>query len=295
MATGGSSLAGDARRGILWMLLAMAVAVVMDTLNKTLAQTFPVPQLVWARFVFHMVLVILFLGRRLPRVMVTRRLGLQVVRSFILICATILFVYGLSLLPLADINAILFVAPILVTMLSAPLLGERVDRRQWIGVALGFAGALVIIRPGSGIMQLAALFPLGAACFFALYQIITKQLSRTDQTMTTLFYSGLLGALAMSVAVPFFWVTPGAAEWLLLAMLGVCSGATHFCMIKAFEAAPAATVTPFSYSTLIWATLSGFVFFDHLPDAWTVVGAAIVACSGLYVARQERLQRDARR
>ena len=151
MATGGSSLAGDARRGILWMLLAMAVAVVMDTLNKTLAQTFPVPQLVWARFVFHMVTTgnaLLFLGRRLPRVMVTRRLGLQVVRSFILICATILLVYGLSLLPLADINAILFVAPILVTMLSAPLLGERVDRRQWIGVALGFAGALVIIRPG---------------------------------------------------------------------------------------------------------------------------------------------------
>ena len=210
MATSGSSPAGDARRGILWMLLAMAVAVVMDTLNKTLAQIFPVPQLVWARFVFHMVLVTLFLGRRLPRVMVTRRLDLQVVRSFILICATVLFVYGLSLLPLADINAILFVAPVLVTALSAPLLGERVDRRQWIGVALGFAGALVIVRPGSGVMQLAALLPLGAACFFALYQITTKQLTRTDPTMTTLFYSGLLGALAMSVVVPFFWVTAAA-------------------------------------------------------------------------------------
>jgi len=288
MATAGSSPSGNARHGILWMLLAMLIAVGVDTLHKTLAQTFPVPQLVWARFAFHMVLVTLILGRRLPRVMVTRRFDLQVARSFFLICGTILFVYGLSLMPLADITAILFVAPILVTALSAPLLGERVNHRQWIGMVLGFAGALVIIRPGSGVMQLAALFPLGTAFFFALYQITTKQLSRTEHTMTMLFYSGLLGALAMSVAVPFFWVTPGAAEWLLLAMLGVFGSATQFCMIKAFEAAPATTVAPFLYSTLIWATVSGFVFFDDLPDAWTVVGAAIIAFSGLYIARQER-------
>jgi drug/metabolite transporter (DMT)-like permease len=288
MADRSLSLASDARRGILWMLLAMLVVAVMDTLNKSLAQTFPVPQIVWARFVFHMVLVTLVLGHRLPRVIVTRRLNLQVVRSLILICATILYVHGLSLLPLADVTAITFVSPILVTAFSAPLLGERVNRRQWLGMVLGFAGTLVIIRPDSEIMQLAALFPLGAAFFFALYQISTRQVSRTDPPMTTLFYTGLMGALVMSIAVPFFWVTPGTLGWLLLSMLGVCSGAVHYCIIKAFEAAPAATVAPFFYSTLIWATLSGFVFFDDLPDTWTVVGAAIVAYSGLYIARQER-------
>ena len=288
MATAGSSPSGNARRGILWMLLAMLLAVAGNTLNKTLAQTISVPQLVWARVVFQMVLVTLVLGRRLPRVMVTRRLNLQLVRSFVLICGTILWVYGLRLLPLADVTAILFVAPILVTALSAPLLGEGVSHRQWIGVVLGFAGALVIIRPGGGIMQLAALFPLGTAFFFALYQITTRQLSRTDPPMTTLFYTGLLGALVMSIAVPFFWVTPVTVEWLLLVMLGVLGGANHYCIIKALEAAPAATVAPFANSILIWATLSGFLFFDHLPDAWTVVGAAIIAFSGLFIARQER-------
>ena len=295
MTTGGSSLAGlaDARRGILWMLLGMLTAVTMDTINKTLAQNFPVPQLVWGRFVFHMVLMVLILGRRLPRVVVTRRLGLQVVRSFYLICAASLFVNAVRLLPLADATALLFVAPILIAALSAPLLGERVDRRRWIGVALGFAGSLIIIRPGSEVMRLAALLPLGSACFFAFYQIATKRLSRIDPAMTTLFYTGLLGALVTSFAVPFFWVMPGALEWFLLAMLGVLSGATHFCIIKAFEAAPAATVAPFVYSTLIWATLSGFVFFADLPDIWTVVGAAIIAGSGLYITYQERLQRDA--
>ena len=155
-------------------------------------------------------------------------------------------------------------------------------------MVLGFAGALVIIRPGSGIMQLAALFPLGTAFFFALYQITTRQLSRTDPPMTTLFYTGLLGALVMSIAVPFFWVTPVTVEWLLLAILGVLGGANHYCIIKALQAAPAATVAPSANSILIWATVSGFVFFDHLPDAWTVVGAAIIAFSGLYIARQER-------
>ena len=286
------SALADARRGIVWMLVAMLSAVAMDTINKALSQNLPVPQLVWGRFIFHMVLMVLILGRRLPQVVVTRRLGLQIVRSFCLICAASLFVKGQHLLPMAEANGILFIAPILVAVLSAPLLGERVDGRRWVGVAVGFAGALIIIRPGSGVMHLAALFPLGSACLFALYQIATKHLSRTESTMTTLFYTGVVGALVTSFAVPFFWITPSAVEWSFLAMLGLLSGCTHFCLIKAFEAAPASTVSPFVYSILIWATLSGYIVFDDLPDIWTVAGAAIIAGSGLYIAFQERRQRD---
>jgi drug/metabolite transporter (DMT)-like permease len=193
---------------------------------------------------------------------------------------------------MAEANGILFVTPILVAALSAPLLGERVDWRRWVGVAVGFAGALIIIRPGSGAMHLSALFPLGSACLFALYQIATKELSLTDSTMTTLFYSGVVGALLTSLAVPFFWITPSPSEWFFLVILGVLSGSTHFCLIRAFESAPAATVAPFMYSTLIWATMSGYVFFDDLPDIWTLVGAAIIAGSGIYIAVQERLQRE---
>jgi drug/metabolite transporter (DMT)-like permease len=101
-----------------------------------------------------------------------------------------------------------------------------------------------------------------------------------------------VGALLTSLAVPFFWITPSPAEWFFLVILGVLSGSTHFCLIRAFEAAPAATVAPFMYSTLIWATMSGYVFFDDLPDIWTLVGASIIAGSGIYIAVQERLQRE---
>jgi drug/metabolite transporter (DMT)-like permease len=283
-----ASRAAAVNRGVLWMILATMMFVGIDAVAKHLTQSFPVLQVVWARYVFHLVLLAAFLGHRIPQVLKTRRLGLQLVRSALLVITTGLMVAGLSQIPMADASALLFLTPILVTALSMPLLKERVGPRRWISVAVGFVGALIIIRPGSGLMQAAALFPAAAAFFFAFYQITTRQLASIDAPLTTLLYSALVGAAVTSAAVPFQWVAPGPEDWLLMMLTGLLGGLGHFLLIKAFSAARAATVAPFNYSSLIWAMVFGFAFFGDLPDMWTVTGATVIAGSGLYILHRER-------
>jgi drug/metabolite transporter (DMT)-like permease len=280
-------------RGILWMLATTFCFVSMDALAKHLSESYPVPQVVWARYVFHLLILALALGPRLPRAVRTERLGLQCLRSLFLLGATGLFFAALSFIPLADATAIMFVAPILVTALSMPLLGEHVGPQRWASVVVGFLGALVIIRPGSDAMDPAALLALGAAGCYGCYQIATRRLSATDAPLTTLVYSAAVGVVVSSAVVPFFWVMPSPADWLTMMGLGLFGGLGHFALIKAFQAAPAATVTPFGYANLLWATLFGFVIFEDLPDAWTLCGAAIIAASGLYILHRERLRRAA--
>ena len=231
------------------------------------------------------------LGPRLPRVARTRRLGLQFLRSLFLLGATVLFFAALSVIPLADATAIMFVAPILVTAMSMPLLGEHVGPQRWASVVVGFLGTLVIIRPGSDAMEPAALLALGAASCYGFYQIATRRLSATDAPLTTLMYSAAVGVVVSCAVVPFFWVTPSPADWLAMMGLGLFGALGHFALIKAFQAATAVTVTPFGYVNLLWAVLFGFVMFGELPDAWTVLGAAIIAASGLYILHREKLRR----
>ena len=286
--------ANDSRRGIAWMLVTMLLFVSMDAIVKHLIQTYPVAQVAWARFFFHAILLAAMLGRRLPTTLATQRRGLQVLRSALLLVTTLQFFAGLHFLPLADMTAIMQSAPLIVTALSLPLLGEHVGIRRWAGVAAGFAGALIIIRPGTDAMQLAALLPLGAATTFALYQITTRILSRTDATFNTLLYTPLLGAAALSIAAPFFWVMPDAQGWALMALTGALGALGHFTMIRAFTWAPAASVSPFGYSALIWATLFGLVLFDDFPDSWTIIGAGVIVGSGLYILHREHMRRKPR-
>lgn len=285
--------AADGRRGILWMLLTTLCFISLDTLAKYLTESYPVPQVVWARYVFHVVLLALYLGFRLQSVMRSARPRLQWLRSVLLVGATGLFFSALSFIQLAEATAVMFVAPLIVTGLSMPLLGERVGPRRWAGVAIGFLGALVIIRPGAAAMEPAALLALGAACCYALYQIATRVLARHDAPLTTLAYSALVGAAASTAVVPFFWVTPDLAGWSAMVGMGFFAGIGHFALIKAFSAGPAATISPFGYFTLIWATLFGYAAFGDLPDLWTVAGALVIAGSGLYIAHRERVRRGA--
>ncbi len=279
------------RRGILWMLLTMLAFATMDAFAKYLTQSFSLPQVVWARYLFTAVLVVAMLGRRFPAALSTRQPVLQVARAIMALLTTGLFFAGLGLLPLADATALVVTSPIMVTALSLPLLGEPVRRRQWAGVAAGFAGAMIIVRPGGGVLQWAALLPLAAAVLFSLHQITARILSRTDAAVTTLAYTAGLGLLIASAAVPFFWITPEPMEWLYMAAVGVFGCIGQFSLIKAFEAAPAAVVAPLAYSSLIWAALFGLVVFGDVPDAWTVSGALVIAASGLYVQRGKRARK----
>lgn len=284
----------DSRRGIAWILVTTLLFVSMDSVAKHLSQSYPVPQVVWARFVFHALLLALFLGPRLRATAITRRPGLQFLRSGLLTVTTILFFSGLHYLPLADANALMQVGPLVVTALSMPLLAEHVGIRRWAGVAVGFAGALIIVRPGSDAMQAAAFLPLAAATTYGLYQIATRMLSRSDAPLTTLFYTPAIGAAVMSLVVPFFWTAPDIEGWALMVLVGLIGGVSHFTLIKAFTAAPAATVSPFGYTSLVWAVLFGLVIFGDFPDVWTIVGASIIAGSGLYILHREHVRKRPR-
>jgi drug/metabolite transporter (DMT)-like permease len=293
MKTPFASLAGlsDSHQGIAWMLFTTLLFVAMDAIAKHLTQTYPVPQITWARYTFHALALVVLFRRRLPALMRTRRLGLQIARSSLLFCSTVLAFLALRVMPLADVIAIWAIIPILVTALAVPLLGERVGPRRWAGVAAGFAGALIIIRPGLGVMQLAAWMPVGAAVALAFYHLATRALGATDSSLTTIVYTMSVGLVVTTGAIPFYWVTPDAPGWILMVALGLLGVIGHFSLIKSFEVATAATVIPYTYTNLIWATGIGFVAFGDLPDLWTAIGAGVIVGSGLYIFHRERQRR----
>jgi drug/metabolite transporter (DMT)-like permease len=282
------------RNGIYWMLLTMFLFVSMDAVAKYLTERYAVTQVVWARYMFHLLLLFAWLGPRTPWVLRTRRLGLQLARSFLLLLTTFFFFTALSFMALVDASVIMFIGPIVLTVLAALILREHVGARRWSGVIVGFIGALLVIRPGTSMLQPAAVFAVAAACCYALYQITTRQLSYSDAPLTTLSYTALVGALFSSFAAPFGWVWPNAEGWAFMALVGLIGGLGHFCVIKAFQAAPAAVVAPFGYSSILWSTSFGFLIFGDLPDVWTIFGGAIIIGSGIYILHRERVRgRDA--
>lgn len=280
--------ADNVAAGILWMLLTMVFFIGLDTAAKQLLLTYPLPQVMWGRFFFHLLVVVAVMG---PRFMGHLRTGtpvLQGARSLLLLTTTGLFFAGVRTVPLAEASAIMFLSPVLMTVLSVPILGETVGARRWTGVIAGFTGAMIIIRPGSGFMETGAVLLLGAALFNAGYQLITRKIRAIDHPLTTLLYTAVAGTVVLSVAAPFAWVAPDWTGWGLMILTGVFGGVGHFCLIKAFQSAPAGAVAPFAYSGLVWATLSGFMVFGDLPDQWTAVGATVIAASGLYIFYRER-------
>jgi drug/metabolite transporter (DMT)-like permease len=287
--------ASGRRRGILWMLLSCLLFAHVNAIAKHLSMDYPTLQVLWVRFAFQALMSAPLLGRGLFHFMHTRVLGLQLLRSFYLAVCTVLFFVGLQLVSFVEITAVLFLAPILVTALSAPMLGETVGRRRWASVVVGFVGALIIVRPGTDILELSAIVPLGAAAFLALYQISSRVVSRSDHAMTTLVYTPLVGVLITSVLVPFVWQAPNAEGWFFMVLLGILGIGGQYALIKAFEATEASVLAPFFYSLLIWATVLGFLVWDELPDAWTVLGAAVMIASGLYILHRVQVHRGDRR
>lgn len=280
----------DNRRGIYWILLTTGFFSSLDATAKYLAQAYPVPQVLWARFSFHLLFVGAILGTRLSVSLRSQRLGLQFIRSVLMLLTTGMFFFAVSALPLADVVAIMFVGPLFMTALSVPLLGDYVGPRRWAAVGFGFLGALVIVRPGSGLVHGLAVLPVLAAFSHALYTITTRQLANHDLPMTTLFYTAALGAVVTTAIVPFFWITPDLSGWLLMALLGFFGAAGHLALIKALSYASPVVVAPLTYASLIWSIGFGFVLFGDLPDMTTLLGAALIAASGLYVFHRERVR-----
>ena len=274
--------------GIGWMLLTTFLFIGMDTLGKYLMQSYPTTQVMWARFFFHLLLAMAIMAPGLLAGLRSGRLPLQLARSGLLLVTTAMFFTGLRSVPLATATTIMFLTPLIVTVLSIPLLGEKVGPRRLAGVLVGFAGAMVIVRPGFGEISFGMVLLLGASVSNAFYQLVTRQVRHYDSPNTTLFYTALAGTVVFSAVAPWDWRTPEGSDWLLFIGMGVIGAVSQLCLIRAFRLAPAAVVSPFSYTGLIWATLFGFIVFLDLPDAWTILGATLIVGSGLYVFHRER-------
>lgn len=256
----------------------------LDASAKYISSELSLWMVLWGRYVFHFLFIMIFFLRRTPRdIIFTKNIKLQILRSILIFCAGVTFWAGLLYLPLADCTVIAFVSPLMVTILSVLLLGEKFGFHRWGSVIVGLLGAILVIRPGMGLAHWSVILPLLAAFFYSILQITTRVLGQRDNALTTLFYTGICGLILSSIIVLFFWETPSPTQWLILMWLGLIGSIGHFVMIKAFETAPASLLAPFNYATLIWATLLGFFLFGDLPDAWTIFGAIIIISSGLYL------------
>jgi drug/metabolite transporter (DMT)-like permease len=281
--------------GIGFMFLAALTLPFLNTSAKYLAAEIAVWQIVWARYTGHMVYMLALFGpRRGIGLFATRRPGLQLARSALLLGATVCYFTALKNVSVPLAAAIGFTSPLIVTVLAVPLLGESVGIRRWIAVGVGFAGALVVIRPGLGHVHWSAVLVLGSAACYALYQILTRRVSAYDDAQTSITYTALVGTAATSLALPWVWQAPATSvQWLLLAGLGAFAGTGHYFVVRAFQQGPASVISPFNYLQLLGATALGYVVFGDVPDAWTWTGAAMIVGSGIYVTYRESRRRRA--
>ena len=277
-------------RGVVLTIIGVLLLVGISACFKYLARNYPPLEIVWARYFFSFLSVLVLFPGRVPRLFTSSHPKLQLLRGLTAVGATALAVYALQHISIADMVAITFIAPLLTIALASLVLAERADVRVWIAVSIGFAGTLIIVRPGlGGIVQWAALLPFLMALLYAAGQLIIRTISYLEHPATSLAYQMVVGLVVMSFVLPFIWVAPASLfDFGVFAASGVLGAAGHYCMIRAFERTAARVVAPFTYIELIWAMVVGFVLFDDIPDLWMIVGAAIVAGSGLYVLLRER-------
>ncbi|UZM14193.1 DMT family transporter [Pseudomonas kielensis] len=273
-------------KGILLICLAVLLFASHDTLSKYLSGFYPIVMVVWARYVVHtLLMLVVFVPRSgFSAVVRTKRPGLQFLRAMCLIGTSLFFTTGLRYIPLAEATAVNFLAPLLVTALSVPLLGEHVTRRQWLAVLGGFVGVLIVIRPGGALFTPTIVLPLCSALCFGFYQLLTRKLTGIDSPTTSNFLTGIINSLIMSALLPFFWSTPTWSHAVFMVGLGTCGMLGHMLLTQAFRHAAPAMLAPFSYGQILFAGMYGYLIFDHTPDGYAIVGIAVICLSGLAVA-----------
>jgi drug/metabolite transporter (DMT)-like permease len=279
-------------RGILWMLATMACFIALDAFIKLGLEHYSLVQATWGRFVFATLFAAMWCGRDIPNLWRSKVPAAQTFRSFFLMVTTGLFNSGLLFVPLATATTIMFLTPIVTTVLSVLVLGEHVGYRRWASIAVGFLGAVIVVQPWtalSGSFNAGALFLIAAAISNASYQITTRQV-RSDDPRTSLLFTAAFGAVITSFLLPWHWQWPSGVEWAIMAASGLAGALGHLCIIQAFRYAPASVITPFSYSSLLWATLIGYVAWQEIPSQNTLLGASLIIASGLYIFWRESMR-----
>jgi drug/metabolite transporter (DMT)-like permease len=273
-------------RGIALMILGASMFAGVDGVSKLLAETQSVGQIVWARYVLALpVLILTTPPAHLRTLFRTARPGWQMLRGVTPLGISGTMVMAVHYLPLAEATVILFAGPFLIVALSGPFLGEPVRPASWIGVALGFIAVLIVARPGFGSLSQYTIFPLIAAIVFALYQLITRRLGAVgERPNTTLAWTLGMGGLVATPIAAFTWNPVTARSWLLMVTLGTVFGLGQSLIIRAFAHAPAGLLAPFGYAQIVAAIVVSVIVFDAVPDAWTFAGVALIIVAGVYVA-----------
>ena len=270
--------------------MAWAVLPVMDGMAKHLSTEIHFLEVVWGRY-FFMVLIsvpitFIFFRKHLSW---PKNINIQLARSIFLFLSTILFFYAISVISLAEALTLAFVSPLIVTLLSAILLKEQVGYRRWTAVIVGFIGAIIVIRPGFNEISLATFAGLGTGITYAFYVITTRKLSSIDSPLLTLIFTGLSGAIIISIIVPFVWITPNFIQWLFLIGLAAVGTLGHFFLILSLNFAEASKLAPFAYFEIVTNIIIGYYFFGDLPDRWIWIGLIIIVSSGVYITTREHL------
>ena len=284
-------IAQNTRLGILMMLSATLVFAAQDAISRYMAEQYPVLMVVmiryWAFAAFVVVIAVRSAGG-LRHAVATRQPGVQILRGLLLAGQICLMVLSFVTLGLAAAHAVFTAYPLIVAALSGPLLGEKVGWRRWTAILVGFAGILVILQPGGGVWQPAALIPLAAATGFALYSLLTRYVARDDSAAVSFFWTGVTGAVVMTGAGIWVWVPMAPPDMGWMAVL-CCTGILgHWLVIRCYEVAEASAVQPFAYVQLVWATTLGVLLFDETLYANTVVGAVLVVAAGLFTLWRQR-------
>lgn len=275
--------------GIALILAAGLLLSSQDALAKTLTASYPLLLVVCLRYLAQNLLMLVVFAPRMGLDLVrTRRPLLQLARGLSLVGVTLLFYSGLRYIPLGEATAVIFLAPLVVVMLSVLWLKEAVSRGVWLAVGGGLLGVLLIVRPGGALFTPASLLPLAAAFCFGLYQLLTRRLSATDAPATSNFLTALVGSLGTGLLLPWTWQTPAPMDVLLMAALGGLAMTGHMLLTHAYRFASAASLAPFTYGQILIAALIGVVVFGHLPDAWAVLGMAVIILSGAALAWSQR-------
>ena len=277
---------------ILLMIGAVFCFASMDATAKYLMKEIGPAQTIWARYTVQALLVTVLI---LPKISIygkTKYPKLQFVRSVALMMATTLFFFAFSRLGLAEASAIFNISPVLITLGAFLFLREQIGPRRVIGILVSLLGALIIIRPGSGVFTIYAILPLGAAIFYSTYSLATRFVGTDESPWTSLFYSAIFGAICYSIYIVFNWNPMSNNALLLTIIIGLFGTAGHICLIRALTLGEASLVAPFIYTNLLFTTIWGFVLFGNFPDFWTIVGALIIVAAGIYVWARDRAVRQ---
>ena len=278
-------------KGIFLFITAIFLISIVDTICKFFTKDLHAIQIVWGYLIgINVTLWIFFFirGEKLSKLVKSNRLVLQLIRPAFLICSISSLFLGLTYLPIAEATAIGFVAPLFITALSVPILREKVGIHRWSAVVIGFLGVIIIVRPGTEFWHIASIMPLLGAFFFALFQIMTRLLSATENTYTTLFYTGLGGLGWSSLMVPFVWSPMLRIHFFVFFSIGIMGAIAHLCMISAFDRAEASFLAPYNYTKLLWVAVLGYIIFGDIQSLEMWLGAFIIVSAGFYVLSREK-------